>query len=235
VLAQDRTVAAMDCPEGVGVIHVNSALRAHGVIPVVQFSDPVLAVPLVDLLVDAGLPCIEITFRAPGAERAIQLVRTQRPEVLVGAGTVLTLAQADAALDAGAQFVVAPGTNPRVVEHVLARGGVMLPGIATPSEIEANLRRGIDVLKFFPAESLGGIGFLRSVHGPFPEVSFVPSGGLSAANLPAYLALANVTAVGGTWIAPRSLLEAGDLESITQAAREAVAIVQHARRAPEVP
>lgn len=160
-------------------------LRTAGVVPVVQLPDPALAVPLADALSEGGIRCLEVTFRAAGAAEAIAAIRSSRPDVLVGAGTVLTTEQADAALGAGAQFIVSPGTNPRVVEHVLSRGGRMLPGIATPSEIEANLERGLQLMKFFPAQALGGVSFLRSMQGPFRGVGFVPSGGVTAANLSA--------------------------------------------------
>lgn len=204
-------------------------LRAVGVVPVVQLPDAALAVPLAEVLAGAGLPCLEVTFRTAGAATAIAAIRAAHPDILVGAGTVLTVDQADAALDAGAAFIVAPGTNPRVVAHVLERGGRMMPGIATPSEIEANLERGIRLLKFFPAEALGGVAFLRSVQGPFRGVEFVPSGGVTASNLRAYLELPNVAAVGGTWLAPVSALESRDLEAVARAAREAAAVVRDAR------
>lgn len=207
-------------------------LRAVGVVPVVQLPELALAVPLAELLAEAGLPCLEVTFRTTGAATAIAAIRAARPDVLVGAGTVLTVEQADAALDAGAEFIVAPGTNPRVVAHVLERGGRMMPGIATPSEIEGNLERGIRLLKFFPAEALGGVAFLRSVRGPFRGVEFIPSGGVTASNLRAYLDLPNVAAVGGTWIAPVAALESRNLEAVAHAAREASAVVQDARGAP---
>jgi 2-dehydro-3-deoxyphosphogluconate aldolase/(4S)-4-hydroxy-2-oxoglutarate aldolase len=221
----ETQVLASDLPRFLGRV---------GVIPVVTLPEFTLAVRLVDVLAEAGLPCIEVAFRAPRAAEAIAAIRSQRPQVLVGAGTVLTVEQADAALDAGAFFIVAPGTNPRVVEHVLARGGVMLPGVATPSEIEGNLERGLRLMKFFPAEALGGVAFLTSVHGPFQDVAFVPSGGISAANLRDYLALPNVVAVGGSWIAPLAALQAGDLEAVRRAAVEAVTIVTERRGTRDV-
>jgi 2-dehydro-3-deoxyphosphogluconate aldolase/(4S)-4-hydroxy-2-oxoglutarate aldolase len=207
-------------------------LHAIGIVPVVQLPGPVLAVPLAEVLARAGLPCLEVTFRAAGAAgaaKAIGAIRAALPDVLVGAGTVLTIEQADAAIEAGAQFIVSPGTNPRVVGHVLQRGARMIAGIASPSEIEANLERGLDLLKFFPAEALGGPAFLRSVMGPFDAVRFVPSGGVTPDNLASYLALANVTAVGGTWIAPPSALQAGNLDDVERRAEEAVALVRQAR------
>jgi len=200
-----------------------------GIVPVVQLPRPELAVPLADTLAEAGLPCLEVTFRAQGAAQAIAAIRAARPDVLVGAGTVLTVEQADAAIEAGAQFIVSPGTNPRVVAHVLERGARMIPGVATPSEIEANLERALVLLKFFPAEALGGPAFLRSVHGPFEAARFIPSGGVTPDNMASYLALANVPAVGGTWIAPVSALESEDFTAIERRAREATNLVLDAR------
>jgi 2-dehydro-3-deoxyphosphogluconate aldolase/(4S)-4-hydroxy-2-oxoglutarate aldolase len=204
-------------------------LAACGVVPVVRLPRVELAVPLARTLHEAGLACLEVTFRAAGAAEAIAAIRRAVPDVLVGAGTVLTVTQATEALEAGAAFIVAPGTNPAVVDHVVAAGAPMLPGIATPSEIEANLGRGLSTLKLFPAEVLGGPAFLRAVHGPYPSVRFIPTGGVSPANLAAYLALPNVAAVGGTWIAPSDRLEAGDLGAVARSAAEAVAIVAAAR------
>jgi 2-dehydro-3-deoxyphosphogluconate aldolase/(4S)-4-hydroxy-2-oxoglutarate aldolase len=206
-----------------------AVIAACGVVPVVRLPRVELAVPLAETLRDAGLACLEVTFRAAGAAEAIRSIRRAVPDVLVGAGTVLTVRQAAEALDAGATFIVAPGTSPAVVESVLAAGAAMLPGVATPSEIEANLGRGLSTMKLFPAEVLGGAAFLRAVHGPYPAVRFVPTGGISAANLADYLALPNVAAVGGTWIAPSDRLEAGDLDAVARAAAEAVAIVVAAR------
>jgi 2-dehydro-3-deoxyphosphogluconate aldolase / (4S)-4-hydroxy-2-oxoglutarate aldolase len=204
-------------------------LRAIGVVPVVQLPDPSVALPLVDALTAGGIPCLEVTFRAAGAADAIAAIRRERPAMLVGAGTVLSVDQADTAVDAGAQFVVSPGTNPRIVERVLERGVPMIPGVATPSEIEANLERGLRLLKFFPAEALGGTGFLRGVRGPFADVGFVPSGGVTAANLADYLAEPNVVAVGGSWIASVTVLADKDFATIERAARDAVGIIRASR------
>ncbi len=206
-------------------------LRRVSVVPVVTLPDPAAAVRLADALTEEGLPCLEIAFRAPGAADAIKAVREERPEVLVGAGTVLTIEQARAALDAGAEFVVSPGTNPRVVEYVLGHGGRMVPGVGSASEIEANLERGLHLLKFFPAEALGGTRFLSSVHGAFPDVEFFPTGGVTVGNLRPYLALDYVVAVGGTAITPQAALRAGDFQAIRSVAREVVLAAQQARPA----
>lgn len=208
---------------------VLARLTRYGVVPVVRMPDPSIAVPLARTLLGAGLPCLEVTFRAAGAAGAIAAIREQVPDVLVGAGTVLTPAQAIEALDAGACFVVAPGTNRHVVDAVLGRGGVMIPGVATPTEIEANLMEGIDTLKLFPAEVVGGVAFLRAVLGPYPTARFVPTGGVSPANLASYLAQPNVAACGGTWIAPAEVLAVRDLGSVEAAALAAVDAVRQAR------
>jgi 2-dehydro-3-deoxyphosphogluconate aldolase / (4S)-4-hydroxy-2-oxoglutarate aldolase len=200
-----------------------------GVVPVVQLPDPSMAVPLADALAAGGLPGIELTFRSPGVAEAVRAVRTARPDMLVGVGTVLTTGQADAALDAGAQFIVSPGTNARIVERVLARGGLILPGVATPSEIEANIEQGLRLMKLFPAEQLGGVGFLRAMGGPYRHVSFLPTGGVSAGNLRDYLAEPNVLACAGTWLTKGGVLESGDFGAIEGAARETAAIVRDLR------
>src|SRR5262249_22852940 len=154
-----------------------------------------------------------VTFRTPAAEQSI-LALAERGDMLVGAGTVLTTEQADRAIDAGAQFLVAPGTNPKVVEHVLKRGFPMVPGIATPSETELAISLGMEVLKFFPAETMGGIAALKAFAGPFPDTRFMPTGGITPEMLPHYLKLSSVVACGGSWLAPRDLLKAGRFDSI---------------------
>lgn len=213
--------------DDVGVL---GSLARCGVIPIVRLPRVEVAIPLARALRDAGLPCLEVTFRAAGAAEAIRAIREHVPDVLVGAGTVLKVEQASEALDAGAAFVVAPGTNPLVIEYVRSRGALMIPGVATPSEIEANLARGIDTLKLFPAEVIGGIGFLKAVHAPYPAVRFIPTGGVSAANLATYLAQPNVAACGGTWIAPSAALESGDLADIAATAQAAAEVVRQTRR-----
>ncbi len=197
-------------------------LKAAGVVPVVKLKNIDQAETLSDALCEGGIPCAEITFRAAGAAEVIRRMRARHPEMLIGAGTVLTAAQAKEALDAGAEFVVAPGTNPRVVEYVLQRGGVMLPGVMTPTEIEAAMGFGLDTLKFFPAEAAGGIKMLKSFSGPYGGVQFVPTGGITPENLADYLALPCVLACGGTYIAPEKLLQAGDFAAVAEICRKTV-------------
>jgi 2-dehydro-3-deoxyphosphogluconate aldolase/(4S)-4-hydroxy-2-oxoglutarate aldolase len=189
------------------------SIQAQRLLPIVVIDNADHARPLGDAFVAAGFTVAEITFRTAAAEQSIRTL-AKRGDMLIGAGTVLTTDQADRAIDAGARFLVAPGTNAKVVEHVLNRGLPMVPGIATPSEIEQALSLGIDVLKFFPAETMGGVAALKAFAGPFPEVRFMPTGGITPEMLPNYLQLSSVVACGGSWFAPRDLLKAGRFDSI---------------------
>lgn len=204
-------------------------LSSYGVIPVVSLSKTEQAVPLAESLVAGGLPCAEITFRTAAAASAIAQIRQRVPEVLLGAGTVLTLEQLDAALDAGARFIVSPGTNPRLVEACLDRNVPIFPGVCTPTEIEAALALGVDLLKFFPAEAMGGVKTLRALSAPYRQVQFLPTGGVDARNLSDYLALPQVIACGGTWMVKPEWLEAGQFSTIETHTREAVSLVRQAR------
>jgi Entner-Doudoroff aldolase len=213
---------------------VFSELGRLGLVPVVEIPDAALALPLGRALLEAGLPCAEITFRTTAAAAAIRILRDELPELLVGAGTVLDIEQADAAIAAGAMFLVAPGLNPGVVRHAMSRGALFVPGICTPSEIEAARGIGCDVLKFFPAEAAGGVDFLKAVAGPYRDVRFVPTGGIGPANLASYLALAQVVACGGSWMVPKKLIAGGEFAAIGRLAAEAVALARVARPAAAV-
>jgi len=211
------------------------ALRAIGVVPVAALARPSDAVPMAEALIAGGLPCAEITFRTDAAAAAISAVRGRLPDLLVGAGTVLTTAQADAAIEAGALFIVTPGFNPAVVDHCLARGVPIAPGVATPSEIEQAFSRGLRLVKLFPAGPLGGVAYLKAVAGPYPMMRFLPTGGITVDNLPEYLALDTVTACGGTWLCTPDLLAKGDFGAIEQLARDAVAVARRVREAHATP
>jgi 2-dehydro-3-deoxyphosphogluconate aldolase/(4S)-4-hydroxy-2-oxoglutarate aldolase len=204
-------------------------IAACGVIPVVQPPAGSRAVELAAALAEAGLPCLEITFRAEGAPDAIERIRAAVPAMLVGAGTVLSVTQGQAAVDAGAEFLISPGTNPDVVALAQRAGIPILPGVATPTEIEANLARGLEVMKLFPAEVVGGVRFLKAVFGPYRAVRFLPTGGIDRSNLADYLRQPNVIACGGTWIVPVDVLEADDFATIAARAREAAEIVRAIR------
>jgi 2-dehydro-3-deoxyphosphogluconate aldolase/(4S)-4-hydroxy-2-oxoglutarate aldolase len=184
-------------------------------IPMVVVDKAEHADPFGDALVAGGLPVAEITFRTDAAEAAIRAL-AKRGDVLVGAGTVLTTELADRAIGAGAQFIVAPGTNPNVVEHCRIRSVPIVPGVATPTDIELALSHGASTLKFFPAENMGGVGTLKALVGPYPDVRFIPTGGITPEKLPSYFALPSVLACGGSWLAPRELLAAGDFAAIRQ-------------------
>jgi 2-dehydro-3-deoxyphosphogluconate aldolase / (4S)-4-hydroxy-2-oxoglutarate aldolase len=203
-----------------------------GVLPVVEIPPGIDPIDLVDALVGGGINVIEITLRTPDALDAIRAISAARPDVLVAAGTVLSAEQADAALDAGASFLVSPGFSAAVVECALERGAAILPGVCTPTEIEMGLARGLDAFKFFPAEAAGGRRFLAAMGGPYPHVRFVPTGGIDASLLDGYLALPNVLACGGSWMVNRNLLEAGDMATVRRLAGEATTIVRTARHEP---
>lgn len=198
-------------------------------VPVVALDDEAHAVPLGRALVAGGLPIVEITFRTAAASGAIRALRSTLPELVVGAGTILSPGQVDDARDAGASFLVAPGSSAAVLDRAAAVGLPMIPGVATPSEIESAVARGLDVLKFFPAEASGGTAFLRAVAPVYPGVRFVPTGGIGPEQLPAYLALSSVLAVGGSWMVPREALAAGDEATIARLVAEAVAVAAAAR------
>lgn len=208
---------------------MNGELARLGVIPVLVVDDAGAAGPLADALVDGGLPCAEVTFRTPAAAEAIRRMTERRPELIAGAGTVRTVAQVDAALDAGARFVVSPGLDRAVVEHCLARGVPVYPGVCTPTEVQAALAAGVQVMKLFPAAALGGPAWLRALAGPFPDVRFIPTGGIGPGNLADYLSLDVVLACGGSWLAPGEWIRAGAFDRIRKAAREAVALVERIR------
>jgi 2-dehydro-3-deoxyphosphogluconate aldolase/(4S)-4-hydroxy-2-oxoglutarate aldolase len=193
-------------------------------IPMVVMDKADQAAPFGEALAAGGLPVAEITFRTAAAETAIRTL-AQRGDLLVGAGTVLTAEQADRAIDAGAQFLVAPGTNPPVIEHVLKRGAVMVPGVVTPSEIELAMSLGVTTLKFFPAETMGGVDTLKALAGPYPDVRFVPTGGITPELLPRYLKLPSVMACGGSWLAPREMLAAGKFDAIARLIEQAKKIL----------
>jgi 2-dehydro-3-deoxyphosphogluconate aldolase/(4S)-4-hydroxy-2-oxoglutarate aldolase len=177
-----------------------------------------------DALVAGGLPVAEITFRTDAAEESIRRL-AKRGDLLVGAGTVLTPQQADRAIDAGAAFLVAPGTNPRVIDHCLLRSVPIVPGVATPTDIELAMSFGLDTVKFFPAENLGGTATLKALAGPYADIMFLPTGGITPELLPSYLRLPFVLACGGSWLAPRESLAKGDFATIRKRIAEAAKLL----------
>ena len=200
-----------------------------GVIPVVAIEKAEDATPLADTLMEGGLPCAEITFRTAAAADAIRLM-SKRGDILVGAGTVLTVDQVKTAVDAGARFMVSPGFNPKVADYCVQNDIPLTPGICTPSDIEGALDFGIEVLKFFPAEAFGGLKTLKAMSGPYTSVQFVPTGGINPQNLAEYLQFSKVVACGGTWIAKSALISDGKFDDILSNAREAVKIVRECQQ-----
>jgi 2-dehydro-3-deoxyphosphogluconate aldolase/(4S)-4-hydroxy-2-oxoglutarate aldolase len=201
-----------------------------GILPVVELADLEQAEPLFEALLAGGLPAAEITLRTAAGLGAIRVLVDAYPTGFIGAGTVRTTEDAARVIDAGARFVVCPGTDPEIVAFCCEREILVMPGVCTPSEIQAALRAGAPpVLKFFPAEASGGVSFLKALAGPFGEVRFVPTGGINAANLGAYLSLPQVAACGGSWMVTKALLAAGDFAKIRDLTAEAVGIVAQAR------
>jgi 2-dehydro-3-deoxyphosphogluconate aldolase/(4S)-4-hydroxy-2-oxoglutarate aldolase len=197
------------------------------VIPVVAIENAQDAAQLADTLIEGGLPCAEITFRTAAAIDAMRIM-AQRGDILVGAGTVLKVDQVKAAVDVGAQFMVSPGFNPKVVGYCVENNITITPGISTPSDIEAALEFGVDILKFFPAEAFGGLKTLKAMSGPYGAVRFVPTGGISPANLVEYLKFSKTLACGGTWIAKAALISEGKFDQILDNAKGAVELVKMA-------
>lgn len=205
-------------------------LRRVRVCPVIVIDDAKNAVPMARALAEGGLTCIEITMRTPAALDAMKRISAECPDVVMGAGTVLSPENARDARAAGAQFMVAPGINPEMVRYCVDNGIPVFPGVATPSEIEAALRLGLSVVKVFPIEALGGVNYLKAIAGPFGKLEFLPSGGISAANLPEYLAYDRVIACGGSWMAPSAMIKAGQFDRIREEAAKAAAIAQNVKR-----
>jgi 2-dehydro-3-deoxyphosphogluconate aldolase/(4S)-4-hydroxy-2-oxoglutarate aldolase len=202
---------------------VRDAVFAGRLLPVVVLSEPDGAAPLGAALLAGGLRCAEVTFRTAAAVAAIRAMAAGNPELIVGAGTVLTADQVDLALDAGARFVVSPGFGPAVVRRCLERGVPVFPGVATATEVQMAIEAGLEVVKFFPAEAAGGVRMIEALAAPFPNLRFIPTGGIGPDNLARYLAIPSVAAVGGTWMVAPSLVASADWASITRLTRDAVA------------
>jgi 2-dehydro-3-deoxyphosphogluconate aldolase / (4S)-4-hydroxy-2-oxoglutarate aldolase len=200
-----------------------------GVVPVIRIDDAASAPDLAGALVSGGLPCAEITFRTEAAERAIAAIDKAEPQMLLGAGTVLTVSHAEKAVAAGAKFIVSPGFDPKVVDWCIQHRVAVIPGIATATEALMALGRELLILKFFPSEALGGVRMLEAMAPALVGVRFVPTGGITTANLATYLKLPMVHAVGGTWLATSKMIAAGAFEEIQRLAHEATGIVQSAR------
>ena len=200
-----------------------------GIVPVVVLDDAKDAAPLALALCEGGLPCAEVTFRTAAAAEAIKIMTEQFPDMLIGAGTVLTTQQVDAAVAAGAKFIVSPGLNPRTVAYCVEKGIPITPGCSTPSDIEQALEQGLDVVKFFPAEAAGGLKMIKAVAAPYVNVQFMPTGGINPSNVREYLAYDRILACGGSWMVPKDLVKNGEFDKIKELTREAVQIVKESR------
>jgi 2-dehydro-3-deoxyphosphogluconate aldolase/(4S)-4-hydroxy-2-oxoglutarate aldolase len=196
------------------------------IVPVVAIHDAGHSDALADALIEGGLPCAEITFRTGAAADVIRTM-AKRGDMLVGAGTVLTIDQVKQAVDAGATFMVAPGLNPKVVSYCREHNILIIPGVATPTDIETALDLGLKILKYFPAEAFGGLKTLKAISAPYTAVKFIPTGGITADNVTAYLEHPKVVACGGSWMVKSALIVAGQFDKITSLTREAVNLVQN--------
>lgn len=207
-------------------------IAREGVVPVLAIDRAESALPLADALLEGGLAVAEVTFRTAAAAEVIATLRKQRPSLLVGAGTILTPEQVRQAVDAGAQFGIAPGTSPKVIEEAQRLALPFAPGVMTPSDIAAALEWGVRVLKFFPAGAAGGIPMLKSISAPYAHLGlkFMPTGGVSPENLKQYLEVSTVIAAGGTWIATRDDVAEGRWEAIRERCRAACTLVRDVRK-----
>lgn len=197
-------------------------LSLNGIVPVIKLTDAKDAVPLCSALKDGGLPVAEITFRTAAAEESIRRVAEALPDVILGAGTVLTIDQVKRAVAAGARYIVSPGFNPKVVGYCIENDIPVLPGCSTPSDIEAALEMGLKTVKFFPAEAVGGLAAIKAMSAPYGDITFVPTGGINEKNLLEYLAFPKILACGGSWMVKDELVAAGDFAGITALTRSAV-------------
>ena len=204
-------------------------ISAMGVIPVVAIENASDAGGLGNALIEGGLPCAEITFRTAAAASAIRTLCNSHPGILVGAGTVLTKSDAEIAVDAGASFVVTPGFDGDLVDWCLDQSIPVIPGVMTPTDINAAINRKLNILNFFPAEAAGGVNTLKAISGPYGSIKFVPTGGITLGNLEAYLSLPNVVACGGSWLVQKDQISSGEFDTIESLVREAVQLVERIR------
>ena len=200
-----------------------------GVVPVVVLEDAKDAAPLAKALVEGGLPCAEVTFRTAAAEESIKLMTAEYPDMFVGAGTVLTIDQVERAVAAGAKFIVSPGFDPEIVDYCLEKEIPVFPGCITPSEVAQAVKRGLKVVKFFPAEQFGGVATIKAMAAPYVGLKFMPTGGVNAKNLESYLGCDKIIACGGSWMVKGDLVKAGKFDEIKDLTAEAVKLVAEIR------
>ena len=204
-------------------------IQKIGIVPVVVLNDAKDAEPLARALVEGGLPCAEVTFRTDAAEESIRIIAEKYPQMLVGAGTVLTTEQVDRAVAAGAKFIVSPGFNPKVVSSCIDKNIPVTPGTQTPSEMEQAIEMGLDVVKFFPAEPAGGLKMIKAVAAPYTMLKFMPTGGINLGNVEEYLKYDRILACGGSWMVKGDLIKAGKFDEIQQMTKDAAEMVKRIR------
>ena len=201
---------------------ISSKIGSYGIVPVIKIDNIENAVPLAKSLVDGGLPVAEVTFRTACAEQAIAAISKEYPDMLIGAGTVLTTEQVDRAIGAGAKFIVSPGLNPTVVKYCVDKNVPGYPGCTSPSDIEKAIELGLSTVKFFPAEQAGGIGFIKAISAPYSNITFMPTGGISEKNLNDYLSFDKIIACGGSWMVSADLINNKEFDKITELTKEAI-------------
>ena len=204
-------------------------IQTVGIVPVVVLEDAKDAAPLAKALIEGGLPCAEVTFRTACAEECIKIMHEEYPELLLGAGTVLTTEQVDRAVAAGAEFIVSPGFDPEVVDYCISKNILVLPGCITPSELAQAVKRGLKIVKFFPAEQFGGLSTIKALAAPYVGLQFMPTGGVSAKNVRDYLGYNRIVACGGSWMVKGDLVKAGEFDKIVELTKEAAGIVAEIR------
>lgn len=202
----------------------------YAVVPVVVLDDADDAAPLAEALVKGGLPCAEVTFRTEAAEESIRIMSEKYPEMLVGAGTVLTTEQVDRAVAAGAKFIVSPGFDPEIVDYCMEKNIPVFPGCVSPSEVAQAVKRGLKVVKFFPAEQAGGLAMLKAMAAPYTMLKFMPTGGINTKNLKEYLGFSKILCCGGSWMVKGDMIKNKEFDKITEMTREATELAAAARR-----
>lgn len=202
----------------------------YAVVPVVVLDDAEDAAPLAEALVKGGLPCAEVTFRTEAAEESIRIMSEKYPEMLVGAGTVLTTEQVDRAVAAGAKFIVSPGFDPEIVDYCMEKNIPVFPGCVSPSEVAQAVKRGLKVVKFFPAEQAGGLAMLKAMAAPYTMLKFMPTGGINTKNLKEYLGFSKILCCGGSWMVKGDMIKNKEFDKITEMTKEAVGLAAAARR-----
>lgn len=208
---------------------IEERFEDFGVVPVVVLDDVKDALPLAKALTEGGLPCAEVTFRTEAAEESIKVMAEAYPDMVVGAGTVLTIEQVDAAVKAGAKFIVSPGFDPEIVDYCLEKEIPIFPGCVTPSEVAQAVKRGLKVVKFFPAEPAGGVAMIKAMAAPYNQLRFMPTGGIGTQNLKDYLEFNKIICCGGSWMVKADLIKNGEFEKICKLTKEAKELAKSIR------